>query len=134
MTSRYGRNQRREHRQKIAELEELAARRQREASLAQSQRRDAENRARTAMEDAMRSVIRQKPVIEATMERIGAELGRAMGPHFAEHVHRLKAADRERRTPNLVSFDAVVPMDKMRVSFIEGRVEPLHYRIAVSDW
>ena len=133
MSSRYVRNQRREHRNRIAELEKLADQRKREAGDAQMRRMSAEDRARNALEEALKTVVKQKPMIELAMERLGAELGRAMGPHFAEHVQKLKAADRERRTPELVSFNAAVPMDTMRVAYIEGRIEPLYYRLAVLD-
>jgi hypothetical protein len=128
MGSRYGRNQRRAHRERIAALE-LAERRARERAYS------AETKARTAREDVLREFVQAGPYYGKAMERIGAELGRMMGPHFAPHVKKLMDANQTRRSEP-ITWDAKVSMDQMTVSYIEGRIEPIYYRLAVSelDW
>lgn len=124
MAQRYGRNQRRAHRERIAVLE-------RQASNDAMRAASAERRLASAREDAMREMVRSEPFVKEAMKRIGAELGRAMGPHFADHVYKLMDANQDRRHSSPISFDAAVNLDSVTVSYIEGRVEPLHYRIAI---
>jgi hypothetical protein len=124
MTSRYGRNQRRAHRQRIAELEVAA-------TTAEHRARSAEARLSTAREDALRQLVRSEPYVQEAMRRVGSELGRAMGPHFAPHVEKLMQAN-QRRGPSPIRFDAAVDPYEMTVSYIEGRIEPIVYRIALA--
>ena len=125
MTSRYGRNQRRAHRERIAELE-------RAASAATGRAFAAERRLATAREDALRGLVKSEPFIRAAMERLGHALGREMGPHFAPHVEKLMQIN-QRRSPSPIAFDAKVSPYEQTVSYVEGRIEPITYRVALSE-
>lgn len=127
MAQRYGRNQRRAHRERIVELERAAA-------SAQSRASRAEGSLRLAREDAMREMVRSAPYVGQAMAQIGRELGRAMGPHFEPHVRKLMDANQDhRRYPSPITFDAAMPLDDVTVSYIEGRIEPITYRVALMD-
>ena len=126
MTSRYGRNQRRAHREQIAKLE-------RDVSSAQWRASSAEGRLRDARQEAMRELVKSEPYVKEAMNRLGYELGRAMGPHFQPHVEKLMAMDQRRRSEAHIAFDASIRADQMTVSYIEGRIEPIVYRVAFAN-
>lgn len=134
MGNRYGRNQRRAHRETIAANEAELVRLKTSEARAWREANSSSIRAQNAREEALRSLVQSGPMIKAAMENLGYELGRTMGPHFEEHVQKLKTADVTRTGRSLISFDAAIPYDReYRVSYIEGRIDALHYRVAVTD-
>lgn len=126
MGNRYGRNQKRAHREQIAKL-------QAERSSAEYRAVGAERRYRSAREDAIREMVKSSPYVKVAMERIGYELGRAMGPHFQEHVEKLMAAEQRRQSARPITFDAFTSADQAMAFYIEGRIEPITYRVAIGD-
>lgn len=122
MSKRYGRNQRRAARRKIADLEMLVG-----------AVRESESRARLqlsrAKEEALTEFINRSDMIKYAMERMGYELGRALGPELEPHARKLMQSDR--RGPMLSpDFSASIsPVDCMHV--LRGTVPELRYNIAV---
>jgi len=135
MGNRYGRNQRRAHREQIAFLEANLSKAKTAESSARSDAWHARIAASNAREIALRELVNREDMIKACMSEMGYELGRSLGPHYKDHIQKLMDADKQRRTRPLVSFDAAIPYDKtFKVSYIEGRVDALHYRVAVADY
>jgi hypothetical protein len=135
MAKRYGRNQRRAHREQIALLETHLSKAKQEESAARSSAWHARIEASNAREIALRELVNREDMIKACMSEVGYELARTMGPHYKEHIEKLLAADVRRRPLALVNFDAVIPYDKaFKVSYIEGRIDALAYRVAVTDF
>lgn len=129
MAKRYGRNQKRQHRQ---EIERLAV----ELNGANRDNRILQNRVSTARNDAFQDFVAQGDRINFGLECISRELGRAMGPHFEPHVKKLIESNKEyRRTSEpILSFSMVEDPIDFRVMRIEGRIAPLHYCIQVSTF
>lgn len=128
MAKRYGRNQKRQHRQEIERLgnELIDANR----AYAVLQRRSA-----SAKDDAFQEFVTHSGRINHAMDLISRELGKAMGPHFAPHVAKLmESAKQQNRSlsERFVSFSSMNDPVDFRVLRIEGRIEPIHYCIQVS--
>lgn len=123
MANRYGRNQRRAARQRIAEVE---------AALAQATiERDAANyRSRAARELALEDYVEAHDLIKEAVREIGRELGRAFGPLAAPHVEKLMAAGRKpRRWP--LDLSARIEHHEREVTVLRGEIPAVNYNIAV---
>lgn len=113
MSKRYGRNQKRAARQKIAELE---------------------GRLASAKEEAFQDYARQHDMIGEAVKRIGVELGRALGPQLLPIAEKILASDRrsERHLMSPVPFELsaeVRPYDMVTV--IRGEIPRLNYNFAI---
>lgn len=125
MSSRYGRNQRRAHRQQLAEAQTALASAERRADVA-------ERRTATAMEEGMNRLLQIKHLPEV-VSRIGVELGRAYGPEVAEAAQKILQSDR-RGPREPVWLDARIDQQDFRVTVIRGVIKELHYNVAVSPF
>lgn len=118
---RYGRNQKRAHRERIAALEQ-------ELSNAEWRTRSAERRVATATSDAFRRYAEQHEFIAEAVKCISYELGRALAPRLVEPAEKILASHRQ-RSP-LLDLSADVRMDDM-VTVIRGEIPALRYNVAV---
>lgn len=126
MSSRYGRNKRREHRQQI---EALRA----ENAEAQARARAAERRVATALEDGMDRVLAIRHLPQLT-ERIAVELARNYGPEIAEAAQELIRSGRRRSAMPVIDFTARVDVAEPTITVLRGRIKELHYNVAVSHF
>lgn len=127
MSKRYGRNQKRAARQRVAELE-------RDLLVATGDVGRANQRLAHAKEDAFNEYTKQHDMIAEAVKRIGVELGRALGPELAPIAEKILASDRraQRLPMSPIAFDLsaqVNPYDAVTV--IRGEIPSLRYNIAL---
>ncbi len=127
MSRRFGRNRRRQAREKIAALEG-------ERDILAAQVRLTQQRLVTAREDGAAHVLRLKYLNEAVHE-ISARLASQYGPQIAGAAQKLLESDSKRPAP----FDFRVSMDvpgdmAFNVTSIEGFIPSLHYRVQLANW
>lgn len=133
MTRRYGRNQKRAHRERIAELERECVRLRKIADSNADHARSALYRAQNARAEALTDLLQNKEYIDLAVDVIAHELGAAMGPHYKTHVDKLIAA-REPRGVSTFKLRGIQDQDDMRrpVLTIEGKIEALFYRFRMA--
>lgn len=121
MTKRYGRNQRRKHREQIAEMEKHVAR-------VEAQNLTLRHNQGRAVEEAFDMLMRDTGRIDAITERLTVELARKFGDELMPVVKQIVDSGRhvQRRMP--IAFDARVPYDQTSdVLHIRGVIPELNY-------
>lgn len=122
MSRRYGRNQRRAHRQEIERLN---------AQVVEVERRErmANFRAEEAYSKAVREIAESGGYIDYALRRISEELARAYPQALREAAERVMSSRREQPP---IRFDAFVDWSKMeQCVVIRGEIPALRYNIAV---
>lgn len=132
MSRRYGRNQKRAARARIAELAAALITEGAARNHAESRMRNAEYRAANAREQAFEQYARVHGLLETMTARIGEELGRALGPKLYPHAADLMAKRNQASglaySPNLKA--EIVP--EYSVIRITGSLPSLHYRVEIA--
>lgn len=122
MAKRYGRNQRRAHREQIANLEMAKANVERRLRFAEAKEAEAYSR-------AIRDIAGKREHIEHALKQIGVELARAYPPALREAAEKIMAS---RRDEPPIRFDASIdPWAMEKVVVIRGEIPALRYNIAV---
>lgn len=134
MSRRYGRNQKRAHRERIAELEaEVVLQR----AIAASNQRHAGNllfKLQSARAEALTELLEREDIIKIAMTEIGAQMGAMMGKQYMPHVRKLIEASRSRDRPAFIARGRDMPPDAFGQPTplaIEGIIPSLHYCIRV---
>ncbi len=126
MAKRYGRNQRRKHREEIETLRANVAAWQGKAVTANFQL----NRAK---EEAFDMLMRDTGRIDAITERLTVELTRKFGEELMPVVQQIVAS--EKRPRKKIDFSASVPYDQStEVLHIRGVIPELHYNFALEKY
>lgn len=119
--SRYGRNQKRQARARIAELEATLAQTEenlmhmkRRASMAEVRATQAETRAYNAESRAFERFAASSGMLKQLAERMGMELGRALGEELMPHAERFLSAG-PRRPPSLSCHRSISDTKIIRV-------------------
>jgi hypothetical protein len=122
VSSRYGRNQRREARQRIAALETELAR-------STGRLRGAEGRAEDARTLALNEYMEKHGMLKDAVENISFNLSRQLGPILRPHAEKIMAAHRD-SVP--VKFSArTVLQDHRDVTVIRGHIPALDWNVAL---
>jgi len=125
MAKRYGRNQRRAARERIAELE---------ASLRVAERlaHSARSRQHLAVEDAFQRLAEQQDYIGECVKQIGFQLGRTLGPQLVPVAERVLASDRKADSSRSMRVDltAYSLLDRpVPTTVIRGTIPEIHFNI-----
>lgn len=130
MSKRYGRNQKRIARNRIAELEaELAAANARAA--AQTHRAlVAEYDLARGTERAFAEYAQQHELIQSLTIEIGDSLGRMLGEELTPYAERLLAVARNRPTKTEAAFALHLLGGPSNVNYITGEIERLSFSVA----
>lgn len=131
MSKRYGRNQKRAHRERIAELEAQLETRQGELDAARGAVWHARRALGTARSDALMEYAKEHGLVEHAIRQIGHELGRALGAELKPHAERVLAADRDRKPISLALYADVAMDGNHEVSVIRGEIPAIHYNVMV---
>jgi hypothetical protein len=129
MTKRYGRNQKRRHREQIAELQrDLTAAIHRAEAMAAG-KRFAERRLADARRDALEQFMREHPYIEEEFRLMLVKLHEAYGPQLVDAAKKIMASDHNRRRH--LSLDVREDPRDRRATVVRGTIEPLTYQFIV---
>lgn len=132
MSRRYGRNQKRAHKAKIAEAEAETARVSAQLQSEQYQHRQTRARLSEVKGAAFNEFLSQSGQYEAAVEHMSRELGRALGPKLMPEAEKVLRAGLQGRPP--IRFEAFDdPMD-MRVTRISGEIPALRYTIQIAGY
>lgn len=129
MSKRYGRNQKRAHRERIAELERRLSDLEAQVAQQTSRARAAEFRAANATEQAFKRLSEQQGYLEHVVKEIGVQLGRALGPELRPIAERILSS---RREPSpMCDLSAHASWDKLETTVIRGEIPAFRYNIAI---
>ncbi len=125
MSSRYGRNQRRKHRQEISELKSTV-------DFLLSRLRMADYRADNAKQEALNYFMENTGLMKHATDRVCYELGRAVGKELEPHARRLFETSKRKYDEAPIAFSMSATMLDRRIEVLRGEVRPLIYNIALA--
>lgn len=128
MAKRYGRNQRRKHREQIAQMEAYVRR-------VNGQMLTLQHNQNRAVEDAFDMFMKDTGRIDHVIENMRRELTQMFGEKLMPIVEQIVASHRgyERRAP--IAFDARVPYDQsVEVVHVRGEIPQLNYNMALTRY
>lgn len=134
MTKRYGRSQKRQHRQRIADLEAVLDDANGQVINLRARLHQAQHESGQARASALVEYARAHGFIDDVIQEIGRRLAEAYPGKLFDHVALLMAAAEPRmrgpREPFALSAD--VPYD-MKVITLRGTIPALEYCVRVAD-
>lgn len=124
MTKRYGRNQRRKHRQEIEALT-------RNLERAEAARQRAASELRYAKDRAFQEYAANHDLLKTTSKALGDRIAMLLAPELERHASELMQQAAVHRP--LLSLDSPNhgPSAEQKVQYIRGRIEPIEYTYAV---
>lgn len=131
MTKRYGRNQKRRHVARIAELEkqvsgldDMVERLRRDRAKAESEATMHRITASQAREKALTDAIKNMHIYKRALEMMAEAMGRKLGDELRPHAERILAAER-----SMARFDVEIRPDHvLQCDVIQGAIPAIGYR------
>lgn len=131
MSKRYGRNQKRKARERIAALEQVVDFQFEQVKFANTRAANARLKLQQAQSDAFMIFMRNQDRLDAALREIVGGLTERLGTEIAPHAIKLMQSDGRREPLDFSVIDPLQPVSGGSYTVIKGEVPSIHYAVKV---